>query len=137
MVLAHRLQWRPVAGVPSGVAWLAAQGFDAGLLDDVRPISALATWSELREADAFYGVLAALARGNVDALRELAAAEVRAAVDRWRERAAEAHARLGAAEATDAAGAAVRREQQIAAAVAERARRGVSSVMPLYFDPAS
>jgi hypothetical protein len=126
VVLVNRLRWYPTTDVPTGVAWLAANGFDAALLDDVRPVSGFGKPHESRENEAFYAGLAAVRRGDAADLRRLANEEVVGSVKRWREK----------ASTTPAVDGTPSREARIAAAVERSARRGVSSVGPMYLAPA-
>ena len=82
LLLTNRIAWRPAAGVAAGTAWLAAQGFDAALLDDVRQNRAFAKPNESAEAQAFYTALAAIAAGDAAELRKLAREAVAAEATR-------------------------------------------------------
>jgi hypothetical protein len=146
-VLANRLAWHPTSGVSTGVAWLAAEGFDAALLDEVRPTGPFAKPTESREAQAFYECLAAVARGSREDLFQIARQEIVAAVERWQALGAAAAAErkaLSPPQLQDAAASrefakreeTLRRQEALATAVARQAERGCASVLPLYFEPA-
>jgi hypothetical protein len=147
LVFSNRVQWYPKAGVSNGVAWLAGQGFDAALLDDVRQRQPLAKPNESREGEAFYGALATMAAGNRDDLMRRAAEEVRVAQRRWKDigaRAAAAQRELDAQLPTtspaekkslDAKLAAESRRQALAQEVQKRAQLGLTSVWPLFIEP--
>ncbi len=147
-VLTNRLAWYPTTGMPTGVAWLTAHGFDAALLDEVRPASPFSKPSDSREAEAFYSCIATVRRGNVGELWRLARQEVSDAVERWQSAATAAGAERKelAAQMVDASPGdrpelelqilALRRRQAVAAAVERRAAKGASSVGPLFVAPA-
>ncbi|MCC6493329.1 MAG: hypothetical protein IT424_09930 [Pirellulales bacterium] len=145
LALTHRFQWYPQDHAPSGVLWLAAQGYDAALLDDVQQGRPLARTDEGREAAAFYQALARLAAARPMELTSLARHAVRDAAQAWAHRAADATARLaelaGSRPAADpdepgreSQFAALRRQQNIAQHVAAQAKRGLSSVWPMFLD---
>jgi hypothetical protein len=148
LLLTNHIAWRPTTGVPAGTAWLAAQGFDAALLDDVRQNRPFAKPNESAEAEAFYTALAVLAAGDAAELRELARESVAAEAKRREALAASAAERQRQLqielesvlperqqeieeELTD-----LRRRQSMAAQVGKRASLGLSSVAPMFNEPA-
>ena len=148
LLLTNRLAWRPTAGVAAGTAWLAAQGFDAALLDDVRQNRAFAKPNESAEAQAFYSALAALAAGDAAELRQLARAGVSTEATRRAAIAASAAERQRVLNrelesvlperraAIEKELAALRSSQTLAAYVQKRAAIGLSSVGPMFNEPA-
>ncbi|RIK79724.1 MAG: hypothetical protein DCC67_10170 [Planctomycetota bacterium] len=147
VVLTNRFQWFPNKGVPAGTLWLASRGFDAALLDDVRQGRPLAKPDESREAAAFYRMLDELAAASPKELTHLACEAVAEAAANWASRAKSAGReadrladRLKTSsgedrEALQRRAAALRREQSMAANVAERAEHGLSSVWPMFLEP--
>jgi len=148
LLLTNHIAWRPAAGVAAGTAWLAAQGFDAALLDDVRQNRAFAKPNESAEAQAFYGALAAIAAGDAAELRKLAREAVAAeasrreaiaasASERQRELNKELESVLPQRRAEiEKELAELRRSQALAAHVNKRAAIGLSSVGPMFNEPA-
>lgn len=146
--LTNHIVWRPTTRVPAGTAWLAAQGFDAALLDDVRQNRAFAKPNESAEAQAFYTALAALAAGDVSQLRQLARESVADEAERRQQMAASAVERQGQLkvelesvlparrQAIETELAELRRRQSMAAQVKKRAALGLSSVAPMFNEPA-
>lgn len=147
LVLAQRFQWFPDANVSAGVAWLVRHGFDASLLDDVRHGQPFARTSESFEAKAFYAALATIATSQPAELVRLvrdqlpaAAASAKIAAADAADRRTELTAQLATAPpATEkklqAELAELRRRQALAAQIAERAGRGLSSVWPMFLEP--
>ncbi len=148
LLLTNHIAWRPVAGVAAGTAWLAAQGFDAALLDDVRQNRAFAKPNESSEAQAFYTALATLAAGDAAELRTLARKAVdseatrreaiaASAAERQRELNRELESVLPERRAViENELAALRSSQTMAAYVQKRAALGLSSVGPMFNEPA-
>jgi hypothetical protein len=147
LVLALRHQWFPDANVSAGVAWLVQHGFDAALLDEVRHGQPFARTSESLEAKAFYAALATIATSKPAELVRLvrdqlpaAAASAKTAAADAAERRRELTVELETASAAtkkklQAELTEVRRRQALAAQVAERAKRGLSSVWPMFLEP--
>lgn len=147
LVVTSRIAWRPTTGVPAGTAWLAAHGFDAGLLDDVRQHRPFAKPNESSEAVAFYSMLATLAAGDPAEINRLAKSAVAAeavrrqaiaasAADRLRTLAIDLEtARPEQRKSIEAEIAALRRQQSTATHIQKRARQGLSSVVPLFNEP--
>lgn len=147
LLLTNHIAWRPVAGVAAGTAWLAAQGFDAALLDDVRQNRAFAKPNESSEAQAFYTALATLAAGDAAELRTLARKAVdseatrreaiaASAAERQRELNRELESVLPERRAViENELAALRSSQTMAAYVQKRAALGLSSVGPMFNEP--
>jgi hypothetical protein len=148
LLLTNHIAWQPAAGVAAGTAWLAAQGFDAALLDDVRQNRAFAKPNESTEAQAFYTALAAIAAGDAAELRKLAREAVAAeatrreaiaasAAERQRELNKELESVLPQRRAEiEKELAELRRSQTMAAYVQKRAAIGLSSVGPMFNEPA-
>lgn len=148
LLLTNRFAWQPTAGVAAGTAWLAAQGFDAALLDDVRQNRAFAKPNESGEAQAFYTALAAIAAGDAAELRKLAREAVAAEATRREAIAASAAERQGELSKElesvlpqrraeiEKELAELRRSQTMAAYVQKRAAIGLSSVGPMFNEPA-
>ena len=148
LLLTNRIAWRPAAGVAAGTAWLAAQGFDAALLDDVRQNRAFAKPNESAEAQAFYTALAAIAAGDTAELRKLAREAVAdeatrreaiaaSAAERQRDLAKELESVLPQRRAEiEKELVELRRSQTMAAYVQKRAAIGLSSVGPMFNEPA-
>jgi hypothetical protein len=148
LVLTDRLEWYPEADVSDGVAWLVQRGFDAALFDEVGHARPFAKPHEGLEARAFYDCLATVAESNpaeiaqrvrarLPAVAESAELVAKSAANKRRELNAELQAtsdtekkRQLQSELRD-----LRRQQGIAARVAERADRGVSSVWPMFLEP--
>ena len=148
LVVTNRIKWRPTLGIPAGTAWLAARGFDAGLLDDVRQHRPFAKPNESSEAVAFYSALATLAAGDPAEINRLAKSAVAAeavrrqaiaasAADRLRTLAIDLEtARHEQRKSIEAEIAVLRRQQSTATHIQKRARQGLSSVVPLFNEPA-
>lgn len=116
ILLARNLSWHPSSGVSSGQLLLARFGMDAALWDSVVQRSRLVSPEKGREAEAFYAVLAALAK--------VPAAELKTATNQ-----AIADAVSSSASPT------TKLERQISTAAQEQAARGLSSVIPLFLEP--
>jgi hypothetical protein len=148
LLLANRLAWRPAGGIAAGAAWLASRGFDVALLDGVRQNRPFARAADGTEAAAFYGALAALAEGDAAEIRRLARDAVvaeatrrdaiaRSAAERRRELLEELEAALPERRAAIVQELAeLRQVQAMASSVQKRAALGVSSVAPLFNEPA-
>ena len=144
LVLAQRLQWFPDTNVSAGVAWLVQHGFDAALLDEVRHGQPFARTSESLEAKAFYAALATIAASKPAELVQLVRDQLPAAAASATTAAADAANRRRlltsqlekappeAEKKLQADLAELRRRQTLAAQVAERAKRGLSSVWPMF-----
>jgi hypothetical protein len=118
LLLARNISWHPTTGVPSGQLLLSRFGMDASLWDSVVQRSRLISPEKGREAEAFYEVLASMS--NVPA------AELKKATDQ-----------AIADAVSDSAAPTTKLERQIATATEELAARGLSSVVPLFLDPAN
>jgi hypothetical protein len=116
LLLARTISWHPTTGVPSGQLLLSRFGMDASLWDSVFQRSRLISPEKGREAEAFYAVLSALAK--------VPAAELKIETDN-----------SIAAAVSESASPTTKLERQIATSVEEQAARGLSSVVPLFFDP--
>lgn len=147
LVAASRLQWRPTTGVSSGMRWLAKHGYDVALLDEVRHNRAFVKPHDGLESRAFYeglrivsqaapGELTALVRRQLpqdaDAARQVAAA---AAAERREKLAERSTAPPDRQPMLNDELKHLERRQAIAARVAERAAKGVSSVWPMFLEP--
>jgi hypothetical protein len=147
LVLAPRLQWFPVANVSAGVAWLVRHGFDAALLDEVKQRRPFGKAGESLEAEAFYEILAILAKTEPKELVRLVRERLPAIGESATAAAADAAARVKAigTELQSAAPessrelqtelAKWRRRRALEVQVAERAARGLSSVWPMFETP--
>lgn len=121
LLLTNRLAWFPADGVNAGVAWLARQGLDVALLDAVRHGRAFVKNDDGREARAFYATLAAVAAGNPAELLALARDSIAEQAGQWQQQATASQSS---------------RDRTMAMQVAQRAEKGVSSVWPLFLEPA-
>jgi hypothetical protein len=118
LLLARNISWHPTTGVPSGQLLFARYGMDASLWDSVVQRSRLISPEKGREAEAFYEVLASLSK--------VSAAELKTATD------------VAIADAvSDNASPTSKLDRQIATATEALAARGLSSVVPLFLDPAN
>jgi hypothetical protein len=116
LLLARNLSWFPTAGLPNGKLLLSRHGMDAALWDDIVQRSPLIAPDRGREAEAFYAVLATIAK--------VPAAELTRETDK------------AIADAiADSASPTTKLERQIATAAEEQASRGLSSVVPLFLKP--
>jgi hypothetical protein len=147
LLLATRLSWRPSANASAGVLWLARQGFDASLLDEVRHNQPFVTDKSSLEPEAFYDCLQIVADAESAELAKLARAGLPLAIGRARvtaEAAADLIARMdiqwataSAAERTKLRTAmnAARRNKQMSEAIIARAETGLSSVWQAVLQP--
>jgi hypothetical protein len=148
LLLVDRIAWHPASGVPAGTAWLTSQGFDAALLDDVRQNRSFARPTDGGEAEAFYTALAALAGADASKLVQLARDAVAdeahrrqaiaaSAAERQKQLTSELEAVLPARrEAIVKELADLRRQIAMSAQVERRAAQGLSSVAPMFNEPA-
>jgi hypothetical protein len=115
--LTTHLSWFPRAGLPLGQLLLSRFGMDATLWDDIVQRSVFVSPDRGRESQAFYAILTAIAKIPT---AELATIALQSIADNARA------ARLDSGTKV---------ERQVAAAVAERAARNLSSVAPLFLNP--
>jgi hypothetical protein len=119
LLLTNHVSWHPQDGLSAGQLLLVRFGMDAALWDEIVQRTAFVSPANGREANAFYACLAAIAKVPV---AELATLTLESIAD------------VAAAVKLDAG---TKRERQIAAAVAEQAALGLSSVAPLFLNPRS
>lgn len=117
VLLTTHLSWFPDSGLNSGKLLLGKFGMDAALWDDVVQRTVFVSPEKGREAQAFYAVLAAIAKVPFAKLAELTDEAIRSSVEQRPV-------------------ARTKQEKQIAAAIAEQAALGLSSVAPLFLEPA-
>jgi hypothetical protein len=148
LILAYRLKWRPTAGVNAGVVWLARNGFDASLFDDVRHGQAFAKPSESLEDEAFYACLSLMADSKAAAelaqvVRDALPARANDAADEAAETDREIRdlsaklrdADVGNRKDLEERLRIAQSRHSIAAGVASQAERGLSSVVHLFLEP--
>lgn len=114
--VAPHVSWFPTAGLTSGKLLLARFGMDAALWDEIVQGTPFVSPERRREAEAFFACLAAVSKVPVGELARLTL---------------DAIAQGSVAQAADGD----KQQQQIAAAVAQQALRGLSSVAPLFLEP--
>jgi hypothetical protein len=117
VLLTPHLSWHPREGLPLGQLLLARFGMDAALWDDIVQRTAFISPERGREAQVFYAVLETIAKVPP---ADLAALTLQSIAD-------------GAIAVKTETG--TKQERLIAAAVAERAAVGLSSVVPLFLNP--
>ncbi|MCA9236426.1 MAG: hypothetical protein KDA44_13215, partial [Planctomycetales bacterium] len=129
VALAARTAWYPREGVPPGWQWLAAHGFDVGLLDEVRHNAPFVKPSVSREGEAFHECLRAVAAGTPVELEQMARAEV------LRIRDDPKFAASLVQESTDEPAAELAKTEQLVHAMQEAAAGGTTSVAPMFLRP--
>jgi len=148
LLLTNHLAWYPTQSATRGKLLLARQEMDVALLDDVRQRRPFVKPEISREGEAFYATLEALAKFDPTELTRLARQTVAEASDRWqpvleeslkKQRQLKTELAAAVTQSRKSLVEQVAKAQQrsaLAVEVMRRAEQGLSSVAPLFLQPA-